>query len=93
MAGVTVTTNADIMDVDFGDYGDGIKLPYEATYDCKDIIKVERYADYVVIKVRDELTWYLCYTATESYMIIDEVDGVAPTSNQDLYNKLKVLVC
>lgn len=32
------------------------------------------------------------YIATADYLIVDSIDGVAPTSNQDLYNKLKVAI-
>lgn len=36
--------------------------------------------------------WWCAYTATDGAMVVDSVDGASPSSNQDLCDKLGVLV-
>lgn len=91
MAFITVVKTGEDIDVNFGVYGDGDKAPTEARYFNTDIIKIEKFSDYVAVSIRYERIWYMVWTATGNYMIIDSIDGVAPISNADLFTKLKGL--
>jgi len=92
MANVVVTVSGDIITVDFGVYGDGTINPLKATYDKKDITKVCEFTNHVLVSMMQGREWQVCYTSTENYLIVDSIDAVAPSSNSDLYDKLKVLV-
>lgn len=91
MAYITVVRTGEDIDVDFGVYGDGDHNPTEARYFNTDIIKIEKFSNHVAISMRSERIWYMVWEATGNYMIIDSIDGVAPTSNADLFTKLKGL--
>ena len=91
MANIVVTTSGTNIDVDFGAYAGG-SIPSKARYTQSDIIKIQEFTDHVAISVRDESIWYVCYTATESYLIIDSISASAPSSNSDLYTKLIALM-
>lgn len=41
---------------------------------------------------RDSQKWSVCHTATTGYMIIDTIDGAAPTSQNDLISKLTAIM-
>ncbi len=94
MANITITKTGELIDVDFGVYGDGDKVSTDSRYDTKDIIKVSLFTDYVLVSIRDEHNWYLVQTAhsNPSYMIIDKIDSSTPSSLSDLYSKLKALM-
>jgi len=92
MANIEITTSGTNIDVDFGDYGDGNDMPYDTRYKQADIRKVELFSDHVAVTMVSESIWYLVYTSTKTYLIIDKVETVAPTSNTDLYSKLKALM-
>lgn len=92
MANIQITVSGTNVDVDFGAYGDGSILPYQSRYQRGDIVRVQRFTDYVAVTMRDDEIWDVVYTATGSYLIIDKISTVAPTSNTDLYTKLIALM-
>ena len=92
MANIQITVSGTNIDFDFGAYGDGDILPYQSRYQSGDIITVSRWSDYVEVIMRDGNVWDCCYTATGTYLIIDKISTVAPTSNTDLYTKLIALM-
>lgn len=46
----------------------------------------------VVYGGRDAQCWKLSHTAVTDFMIVDTIDGVAPTSQDDLIDKLTALL-
>jgi hypothetical protein len=97
MANIVITSVGNYIDVDFGIYVvssnvDGRKATYKK--DDISIIWLEKDDLFVDVKMKDAITtnhWRLSFNATPEAFIIDSVDGVAPTSNVDLYNKLNAL--
>lgn len=88
---VKVTSTTNTISVDFGDYY-GAKIQFsKATY-RKDHIESIKLDSFVQINVDGENTWTVSNTASEGILVIDSVDGVAPTSLEDLYNKLIALI-
>jgi hypothetical protein len=97
MANVVITSSGNYIDVDFGIYAvsssvDGRKATYKK--DDISIIWLEKDDLFVDVKMKDAITtnhWRLSFNATPEAFIIDSIDGIAPTSNIDLYNKLNAL--
>ena len=91
--GLKITSTNGDFDVDFGDYGDGYKQSYEANYLKSEVYKLERMDGYVCVILRDKeiyLNWQLDLQNIQ-YLWVEEVSGIAPTSLEDLYDKLKSL--
>ena len=97
MANIVITKTANLINVDFGIYSvsndvDGKK----ATYKVEDIsiIWLEKEESIVNLKMKDAITtdhWLLSYDGISGTYQVDTIDGVAPTSNQDLMDKLNAL--
>lgn len=97
MANITITKTGNLINVDFGIYSvskdvDGKK----ATYKAEDIsiIWLEKDDSIVNVKMKDAITtahWLLSYDGISGAYQVDTIDGIAPTSNQDLMDKLNAL--
>jgi len=92
MANIVITTTSNTIDIDFGDYNDGDNSPLCKTFRREDIRDVDIYNDYVLMEMDTGEHWYFVYTSTDNYQIIDSIDSSEPTSNTDLYSKLKALM-
>lgn len=100
MANVTVTKSGNSVTVNFGDYGASPDIfAKKRSYDIRDIVEVElEYDDsFIETTMRDAhgvRVWTLTYDNTysgEEHFIVDTVEGVAPTSQSDLFDKLTAL--
>ncbi len=97
MANITITKSGNSIIVDFGDYTslpnvDGRKVSYKV--DDIGIIWIEKDDSIVYVKMKMPVNnndLRLSYTTTTGAFIVDSVDGVAPTSNSDLFDKLTAL--
>lgn len=93
MANIVVTSTINYIKVDFGNYFPTyypIKLAY---YNENTIEKVELYIDMVKVHMLGEKgsDWELTYDGSKGLQV-DAVDGVAPTSNSDLCDKIGALI-
>ena len=88
MANVIITTTPNIFIVDFGVFGllGGYK---KATFQ-KSSISFQLVNDESFVRVEDSRGghWSVSYNASGQALIIDSIDGVAPISNEDLFNIL-----
>jgi hypothetical protein len=94
MANVVVTSTGNSIKVDFGVYVGG-DVPKKRTYNKgKSIFYMSLEASDAMVTVISEGSpqWNLAYTATTACFVVDSVNGVAPTSNSDLYDKLIALI-
>lgn len=97
MANIVITKTGNIVDVDFGIYSvstdvDGRKASYKV--DDISIVWLEKDDSIVFVKMKDAITtdiWKLSFDGYIGTFQIDTIDGVAPTSNIDLYNKINAL--
>lgn len=98
MANIVITTSGNLVHVDFGVYSisesvDGKK----ASYLISDIsiVWMEKDESHVRVKMKDSITtndWKLSYDDQHpDYFLVDSVNGVAPTSNQDLFDKINAI--
>lgn len=90
MANITVTSTTNTLQVDFGDY---YPLAYQFQKGTwkKDHIQSIQLDSGVYISIDDERLWVVSYDGSNGFQI-DSVDGVIPTSDLDLYNKLIALI-
>lgn len=91
MANIVVTSTINTIKVEFNDYSSALDNQEAGTYQKKDI-RFYRFSDKVRAIVFNEKEWNLAYTQTNGCFIIDTINGVAPTSNSDLYTKLITLI-
>jgi hypothetical protein len=97
MANLVIVKTGNLIDVDFGNYAissdvDGRKASYLVS-DIS-IVWLEKDDSFVDVKMKDEITnniWRLSFNSDSGVFVVDSIDGVAPTSNIDLYNKLNAL--
>lgn len=88
MANIVITTTTNIIKVDFNDLSSVTGIKKGCWGDS--IIAFQLVADESFIKVivSGVPSWAVSYNGSTGTLQIDSVDGVAPTSNSDLYNKL-----
>ena len=97
MSNITIVKSGNSIIVDFGDYAllnnvDGRKASYKV--EDISIIWIEKDNAFVTVKMKDAITtnhWELSFDSAPNSFIIDSIDGVAPTSNSDLFDKLTAL--
>lgn len=93
MANIVVTSDTNYIKVEFNDYYPD-DYPIEiAYYNRNDIEKVELYSNMVAVHLigDSERDWELTYDGTGGLQV-DSVDAVAPTSNEDLCDKIAALI-
>ena len=94
MANVVVTSTTNSIKVDFGVYAGGA-IPKKRTYNIgKTIFYMSLEPSDAMVTVLSEGSpqWNLAYTATTDCFIVDSINGSAPSSNSDLYDKLIALI-
>lgn len=95
MANVIVTSTAEEITADFGVYGESDAIPYaKGSFRKSDIQQIELYstADHVIVRMNDSFAWKIKHSGSSAEaLVIDTVDGVAPASALDLFNKIKAL--
>ena len=92
MANVTITSTANILKVDMGDYASEAGVKKENWH--KSSIHFKLVAGETFVKVGEDngTDFAICFEETCNAYIVDSVDGVAPTSNEHLYNLLVALL-
>lgn len=94
MANIVVTSTANSIKVDFGAYAGG-DIPKKRTYNLRKTIffvSLEPSDAKVTVLSEGSPMWHLAYTATTGCFIVDSVNGAAPSSNSDLYDKIEALI-
>ena len=89
MANIVITTTTEGINVDFGVYS--TSLERLEGYWHKVNIHVKRGVDFVEVDAKGEKMWYVSapsVTPTTPSLTIDLINGVVPSDNQDLYDKL-----
>lgn len=92
MANVVVVSTANTIEVEFNDFAS--LIGYKRATFQKRRISFQEMNDESFVRIENAQGehWAVSYNLSEDSIIIDLVDGVAPTSNNDLYNKLKALI-
>ena len=88
MANLTITSTTNSILVDFGDMPSEMR---KGAWMKSSIISMRLYSDVVSVSTIED-AFEVCHTATAGAMVIDTVNGAAPSSLSDLYTKLIALV-
>lgn len=96
MANIVITSKGtNGVYVDFGAYEDDSAGLYSPQgFNANTIVHVfdDGTGVELVTQGRDSQRWYVCHATTTGYMIVDTIDGAAPTSIADLVDKLTALM-
>lgn len=100
MANIAITKTGNSLIIDFGDYSssDSVDSSY-SSYDTRDIVEVDLLKDnsHVLVMMRDSHQvnqWNITFDSSYSgsdYFIVDSVEGVAPSTQKDLFDKITAL--
>lgn len=93
MPNITIEKIGSSVIVDFGNYSsldsvDGRKASYKI--DDISVVWLEKDDSFVNVKMKDAITtkhWMLSYNDVGVF-VVDTIDGVAPSDNVDLFNKI-----
>lgn len=92
MANITISTSGNIFNIDFGTYVSALSMK-KATFAKAKVQFVLMPADeFVKVVVQDSIDFAVSYDGLGNTLQIDTINGVAPTSNSDLYDKLAALL-
>jgi hypothetical protein len=92
MANLVITSTAYTVKVVFNDYSEATNIK-STNFRREDIAEVVEHhnADYITILMLDGNDFNISWTSHVHAMVVDSIDGVAPTSNDDLTAKLEAL--
>jgi hypothetical protein len=90
MANIVITSSTNLVKVDWGIYATSFSK--ESWHKSSLHLFLNNGNNYVQVSEDNGTGIALTYIATTNAFIVDSVDGVAPTSNSDLYDKLITLI-
>lgn len=92
MANLVITSSTNTIKVDFGVLGVS-PLPKKGTWNKNHVVDFALQPSDAFVKATTigENEWQVSYNGVNGLQV-DSVNGVAPTSNSDLYDKLSVLI-
>lgn len=93
MTGISVTSTANRVNVEFGDYSlNPILESYKSSFHKEHISSVYLKIDSVLIHISGEKYFSVSHDGSGNTFKIDNINGVAPTSLSDLYNKILIII-
>jgi len=91
MAKIVVTTVGNAIYVEFNDYST-LTGYTKGTWELSHMLRVQLLPSIVVMQMLDSSPWPLSHIETLESFQVDSINGVAITSNDDLYTKLSTLM-
>jgi hypothetical protein len=91
MANIVVTTTTGSILVDFGVYSTPLGMS-KGAWHKETLINVNLRTDGILVDIAGQPDWMVSFDGKVGTFQIDSVDGVAPTSDSDLFDKLKALL-
>lgn len=92
MANIVVTSTTNSIKVDFGVYSSSLGFSKGVWRKEKVRFNLKHSSTYVDVLVDGEPDFAVTYDGSTGTLQIDSINGVAPTSNSDLYDKLIALI-
>ena len=92
MANLVVTSTTNTVQVTFNDLASAYAIKKAAWHKQRLTFQLLPSDEYVRLLVLNEPKWAVSWNGSTGTAQIDSVNGVAPTSNSDLYDKLVVLI-
>jgi hypothetical protein len=91
MANIVVTTTTGSILVDFGVYSTPLGMS-KGVWRKDTLININLRTDGVLVDIEGQSDWLVSFDGKVGTFQIDSIDGVAPTSDSDLFDKLKALL-
>lgn len=92
MANLVVTSTTDTIKVVFNDLATAYGIKKATWHKARITFQLLPSDSYVKVLVLNEPNWAVSFDGSTGTAQIDSVNGVAPTSNSDLYDKLSTLL-
>jgi hypothetical protein len=100
MAQINITTTTNSITVDYGDYFEDSGTPYASrevrankeTFSKKDIHRVWITPNDVFVKLKEVSAFRIGVTQTSNNFKIGTIDGVTPSTNEELFAALSALM-
>jgi hypothetical protein len=89
---LTETANTNNIDVVFNDLAAGVGIKKGNWNKLRITFQLMQSDAFVKVLVLNEPTWAVSFDGSTGTLQIDSINGVAPTSNSDLYDKLIALI-
>lgn len=92
MANLVITKSGNSIIVDFGVYTVSTTLTpmVKASFHVNDLQRIDLFSDHVMVTMHEQQIWKISNVGP-TYYIVDSVDGVAPVSLSDLFDKITAL--
>jgi len=91
MSKITIESTDNSIKVDFGDYAPLLERS-KGVWTKGNITSFKLSPMCVEASILSEKLWCVSFDGSNETLKIDTVDGLTPTSNEDLYNKLAELI-
>ena len=91
MAKIVITSTTNSIRATFGDYSTMVDM-IKGTWRKSHVMNFVLRTDYVLVDFEGQSDWLVSFDGAGTTFQIDSVDGVTPTSNSDLYDKLIALI-
>ena len=91
MAKIIVISTTNSVRITFGDYSTSLNMS-NGTWRKSHVMNFLLRDDGVLVDIEGQPDWLVSFDGSGTTFQIDSVDGVAPTSNSDLYDKLITLI-
>ena len=91
MANIIITSTTNSIKVDFGIHSTQLNTS-KGTWRKSHVLNILLRNDGVMIDIESQPDWLVSFDGAVGTFQIDSVDGVTPTSNSDLYDKLIALI-
>lgn len=92
MPNVVVTSTANSIKVVFNDYAAAAMMD-KGAWSNSEISNIILHSNHVEVITKDGERWILSHTTNSiNALIIDSIDGIAPSSLSDLYDKMAALI-
>ena len=87
---IVIVTTTNSIKVDFNDLSSAVGVE-NGTWNKSAVKSIKKATNHVEVYTNEDHRW-LCTFDGSDFLQIDAIDGVAPTSNDDLYAKLIAMI-
>lgn len=92
MANITITSTTNSIHVNFGVYSTALET-IQQTWNKSAVQNFRQTTDTcIMVTIRGEREWCVTWDGASGSFQIDSINGIAPTSNSDLFTKLEALI-
>lgn len=91
MANIVIVSTTNSIKVNFNDYSTMLGMT-DGTWRKDHLVSIIKMTNNIAIDIQGQPDWSITHDGSNGTFQVDSIDGVAPTSNSDLYDKLIALI-